>query len=391
MFHCLWTNLCDICQNNTDDAKQWIHSYTLISKYYPSERVLQRLVFVHMKVKIEFMNLVYLILLNEKTPQPIQLIQQLLNDTSLIQDDIDGRHVQIEGSSCLQLLSSIIQTIDQHFQANNGNNGTLMMDIQQWIIATLKSSKGSSNQEIISILKFLNQTTCHLLLPMKQFLFDELINILIENSRQNRINTQRQFNDFWDRISLLSVIMDCILDENLENYQIPYHPFVIKDVNQNHIIIDLFFFHLRRLITGEKIRVDLINKILLATLPRINNIQQISLAEKVFKQLKEYFILQTTALLLCQPDLGNENQQRINDILRTVIDQYLIIQMPVVELSNYVQHFLSIIITKQSWNYLIDLLKSERLQRLNSRWADTLHDLFVIEHNTQRNKYLYYS
>ncbi|CAF3150845.1 unnamed protein product, partial [Rotaria sp. Silwood2] len=388
MFRHLWTNLCHICLNN-NDPKQWIHSYTLISKYYPSEKVLQRLDFVQTKIKIEFMNLVYLILLNEKTPQPIKLIQQLLNDTSLMQDDIDGRHMNFEGSSCLQLLSRIIKTIEKYFEENNSNSGTLMMDIQQWIIATLKGSKGTSQPQIISLLKFLNQPTCHLSLPMKQFLFDELIEILIENSRQNRINAHRQFTDFWDRISLLSIIMDCITNENLENYQIPYHPSVITDINQNYILIDLFFFHLRRLISYEKIRVDLINKILLTMPPRINNAHEI--AEKIFKQLKEYFLLHTTALLLCQSNLNNENQQRLNNIIMTVINQYLIISIPVIELNNYVQLFLSIIITKQSWNYLLDLLKSERIQRLNSQWADTLHDLFVTRHNTQHNKYLHHS
>ena len=324
MFRHLWTNLCHLCQIN-EDTKQWIQSYTLISKYYPSERVLQRMEFVHMKVKIEFMNLIYFILLNEKTPEPIKLIQQLLNDTSLIQDDIDGRHINFEGSSCLQLLPSIIQTIDQYFKENNVNNGTLMIDIQQWIISTLKGSKGSSHQQIISLLKFLNQSTCHLSLPMKQFIFDELMNISIENSRQNRVNVHRQLTDFLEHISLLSIIMECLINENLENYQIPYHPSVINNENQNYILIDLFYFHLRRLINDEKIRPDLINKILLSTLPKINNARRIPIAEKIFKQLKEYFLLQTTALLLCQTDLNNEDQQRINNILMTVINQYLLL------------------------------------------------------------------
>ncbi|CAF4347849.1 unnamed protein product, partial [Rotaria magnacalcarata] len=143
------------------DAKKWIYNYTLISKYYPSERVLQRLEFVQLKIKIEFMNLAYLILLNQKTPQPTKLIQQLLHDTSLAEDDIDGRHIHFEGSSCLQLLPTIISVIDRYFEENNGNNGTLMMDIQQWIISTIKTSKGSSQQEIIFLLKFLNQSSCY--------------------------------------------------------------------------------------------------------------------------------------------------------------------------------------------------------------------------------------
>ncbi|CAF4573244.1 unnamed protein product [Rotaria sp. Silwood2] len=113
-----------------------------------------------------------------------------------MRDNIDDHHINFDGSSYLQLLSTIIQSIDQYFKENNDNNTTLMIDIQQWIITTLKVSKGSSNQEIIFSFKFLNESTCHLSLPMKQFLFDELINVLIENnSRLNRKKIHQQFND----------------------------------------------------------------------------------------------------------------------------------------------------------------------------------------------------
>ncbi|CAF3853687.1 unnamed protein product, partial [Rotaria sp. Silwood1] len=389
MFHHLWTKLCNLCQTN-ENIKEWIHSYTLISKYYPSERVLQRMEYVHMKVKIEFMNLVYLILLNDKTPQPIKLVQQLLNKTSLIKDDIDFCYINLDGSSYLQFLSIIIQIIDQYFKENNSNNSTtLMIDIQQWIISTLKGSNRSSHQEIISLLKFLNQSTCHLSLPMKQFIFDELINILIENSQRNRLNIHRSFTNFWDRLYLLSIIIECITNEDLENYQIPYHPSIITNENQNYILIDLYFFHLRRLANNETIRLDLINKILLSNLPKINNVQQISIAEKIFKQLKDYFILHSTALLLCQIDLNNQDQQRLNHILMTVINQYLIITSPVLQLSNYVQLFCSIIITKRSWNFLLNLLKSDHLQHLNAEWVDSLHSVLKSKHNIPRNIYIY--
>ncbi|CAF3300646.1 unnamed protein product, partial [Rotaria sp. Silwood2] len=390
MFHHLWTKLCDLCQTN-ENPKQWIHSYTLISKYYPLERVLQRMEYAHMKLKIEFMNLVYLILLNEKTPQPIKLIQQLLNNSSLIQDDMENYHINVYGSSCLQLLTYIIQTIDQYFEKSNSNNSTLMIDIQQWIISTLKGSKRSSHQEIITLLKFLNQPTCHLSLPMKQFLFDELVNISIENNRQDRMNNHRQFTSFWDHLCLLSLIIECITNENIENYQIPYHPSIITNENQNYILIDLYFFHLRRLANDETIRLNLINKILLSSLPKINDVQQITLAQKIFQQLKEYFLLHCTALLLCQIDLNNQDQQRLNHILMTIINQYLTIPLPILQLSNYVELFCSIIITKRSWNFLLNLLKSDRLQRLNSQWADNLHNLLKSKHTIQRNKYLQYS
>ncbi|CAF3815136.1 unnamed protein product, partial [Rotaria magnacalcarata] len=390
MFRHLWTNICVLCRTNKD-AKQWIHNYALITKYYPSDNVLQGVELMHMKVKIEFMNLIYLILLNGKTPQPIQLIQQLLKDTGLMKDDIDVDHLNLNGSSCLKLLSTIIQTINRYFEQNNANNGTLMMDIQHWILSTLKGSKKSSQQEIISLLKILNEPSCHLSLPMKQFLFDELFNILIENSPQNRREAQQQFNDFWDRTSLLSVIMDCVTNENLENYQIPYHPSVITNENQNHVVLDLFFFHLRRLANSEKVTIELINKILLATSPLINNPNQINIVEKLFMQLKEYFVLQTTASFLCDSDINDAGQQRIAPKLNAIIAQYLIIQEPYAHLSSSLQLFCTTIITKRSWNFLFDLLKSELIQRVNAQWADKLHSLFASNVTVQRNRHLNFS
>ncbi|CAF1084353.1 unnamed protein product [Didymodactylos carnosus] len=173
--------------------------------------------FVHMTDRIEFMNLAYLILLNEKTPKPTELVQQLLHVTSLMQGDIDGRNITGEVSICLQLLSNIMQTIYQYFQEKDVQNATLMVDIQQWITATLKASIRVSRDGIICLSKFLNQPTCHLSLPMKQFLFEELSNIYIETFQQNRIGANRQFTYFWDRICLLSIIMDCLPDPNLDN------------------------------------------------------------------------------------------------------------------------------------------------------------------------------
>ena len=380
MFDHLWTNLRHLCQIN-ENPKQWIHSYTLISKYYPSENVLQRLKYVNMKVKIEFMNLVYLILLNEKIPQPIQLIQRLFEDTSLIQDNI-------KTANCLQLLSTIIQTIDKYFKENNGNHSTLLIDIQQWIIAILNGSKESSDRQVIFLLKFLDQSTCHLLLPMKQFLFDELITILIDHSRKN---CRGQWTNFWDRISFLPTIINCVSNENLETYQLPYHPFVINNDNQNSILIDLFFFHLRRLINQEKIRLDLIHKIQLGNLQQINYVHRTHAEKEIFEQFQKYFLIHTTALLLCQLDFDNEDPQRIDDVLRPVIDRYLTIPMPIVQLNDDVELFCSIIITKRSRNFLLELLKSELFQHLNTELADSLYQVLELTHHIQRHPHLHYS
>jgi hypothetical protein len=155
--------------------------------------------------------------------------------------------------------------------------------------------------------------------------------------------------------------------------------------NPKQILIDLFFFYLQRLANDEVIKCDLINKILLATLPQIKERRLNPTAEIIFKQLKDYFALQTTALLLCQSDLNNHDQQRLDRIMRTIISQYLPIDPQAMQLNNRVELFLSIILRKRSWNYLLNLFKSERFQRINAQWSNTLHGLFETTHNSQRN------
>ena len=158
MFEHLWRNFCDLAETD-EDVQQWIYSYTMISKYYPSKPVTRAIDFALINGRIDFMNLAYLILLNEKTPNPKELVRRLLALTPLKQGDIDGRNINRMGSICLKLLSEIIQTIYGYFQEGNADNSTLMIDIQQWIIATLKSSKQSSREEIVCLLKFLNQVS----------------------------------------------------------------------------------------------------------------------------------------------------------------------------------------------------------------------------------------
>jgi hypothetical protein len=218
---------------------------------------------------------------------------------------------------------------------------------------------------------------------MKQFLFDQLANLYIQSKQPCRIGLNRQKNDFWDRISLLPIIIECLSNGNLENYQIPYHPSVISNTNQNQTLIDLYFFHLQRLTNDEIIKSDLINKILLSKSPPINNRNLIPMAEIIFKKFKDYFILQTTALLLCQLDLRNHDQQRLDRILTAIINQYLRIDRQPIQLTKHLKLFFSIIIVKRSWTFLFNLLKSERFQRVNAQWSNSLYNLFEFKRNSQ--------
>ena len=386
MFDNLWKNLCDSCSSDSP-IDQWVHSYTFISKYYPSDKVLQHMQQMRVKSHIEFMNLAYLIFLNEKTPQVKGLISRLLTETKLIQDDIDGRMINMGGSICLKLLSTIINTIDQHLRENNAEKSTTMIDIQHWIISTLKSSNESCEPEIKELLKFLNQPTNQLSLSMKQFLFDELMNILFQRQRQNQPGGNKQKFDFWDRLKLLPTISACIGDENVLNYQLPYHPSI---VNERQTLFDLFFFHLRRIASEDAVSSQLIHKIVMSTLPTTTDRRLVPIVEKIFGNLKDYFVIELTAVLFCEKDLNKleEQQQQINNTLNKVINGYLAVDAQSTTFSPHVQHFLATIITKRSWNYLLNLLKSERFQLLNAQWSNTVHGLIEIKHNTPRNKYL---
>ena len=374
MFNHLWSNLRHVTQTN-EHIQEWIQTYAFISKYYPSERVLQQMKLVDMQYQIQFMNLAYLILVNDQTLQPSELVQRLLLNNE------EEHH-----RTCLQSISIFIEIIYQYFQEKTADNCTLMIDIQQWIINTLKSTNRTSFQkEMINLLKFLNQPTCYLSFPIEEFLFDELMNINIEHLRRSG----QSITDSWDRLCLFPFIFQCLSDENLDNYQLPFHPSVIQNENQQQILLDLFFFYLRRLSTEDIIRSELINKILVTKkAPKIDNRTLIPIAENIFKQIKDYFLIQTTALLFCQTDFNEQNQQRLDQMLTTIIEQYFFIDEQTTKFNQHLELFLTIIINKHSWNFLLNLFVSECFQRVNSQWSNQINDLLQPKTNLKRNHHL---
>jgi hypothetical protein len=372
IFDYLWQNLCELCSNNENNQK-WIYTYTFISKYYPSDKVLQSTQLIDIKSRIEFMNLAYLIFLNEKTPEPQELVLNLLKDTNFNTESV-----------CLKLLPKMIDIIHQYLENKNIDNSTLIIDLQQWILSILKSMTG----EINFLFKYLNQSTCRLSLGMKQFLFDELINISLKFKQ----NKNKQTVDIWDRLDLIPTILQCITNVDLlENYQIPYHPSRLSDHNDlqtRPILLDLYFFHLRRRMTNETITCKLIKKGMLLKLPKIDNRHLKPFAENLFKQLKDYFRLKIIALLLCQTNIYDDELNQINSILSAIIAELLLIDQQPIQLNNHLKLFLSTIISKKSWNYLLNLLKSENIQRLNNQWANNLYDILKLKQTGKQNQYL---
>ena len=365
IFDYLWKNLCQLCSNH-ENSEVWIYTYTFISKYYPSEKVLQSMQLIDIKNQIEFMNLAYLILMNEQTPEPQELVSNLLRETNFNQTSI-----------CLRLFPKMIDIIYRYSENKNVENSTLMIDLQQWTISILKSMTQLSKQDICFLFKYLDQPTCKLSLSMKQFLFDELVNITLKLKQQTK-----QTFDVWDRLDLIPTLIECLTNVDLlQNYQIPYHPSIFSlnnNLSTRQTLLDLYFFHLRRQMNNETITSKLINKGMLLEISRIENRLFLPLVENLFKQLKDYVRLRMIALLLCQTDIRNEEQNIINPILSTTINELLSIDQQPIQLSNHLQLFLSTIISKRSWHFLLNLLKSDYIQRLNKPWATTLYDLLKL-------------
>ncbi|CAF4886271.1 unnamed protein product [Rotaria sp. Silwood1] len=371
MFDDLWKNLSDVHFN--DQTKEtWILCYTMISKYYPSSKVLEQTQLIDIKFRIEFMNLAHFILLNENLTKPEELVIKLLQQFEFLQQNEPNYHGGQQKSPYIERYSSIIETINDYIEENNLPKSTLMIDVQQWIISILKATNDSYRDEIFSVFKYLNQPTCPLRLPIKEFLFDELVNIYLKYMQQNQM-----IKNAWDRILLLPTMIQCVSDGNsLENYRLPYHPSVVTQENARSTLLDLFFSHLKRSMSNEVVHCTLVNKILQSAVPPADIRQRQPLVDAIFRQIKDYFLIQLTALLLCQADRSVEDQADVNRILLYMINNYLSIQNNATKLSEPLQNFLATIVSKFSWNHLLKMLKSHDVQQQNQQWSTALSRFF---------------
>jgi hypothetical protein len=372
MFDDLWKNLSDVCFNG--QAKEtWILCYTMISKYYPSSKVLEQTQLIDIRSRIEFMNLAYFILLNENLTKPEELAAKLLQQFEFLQQNEANYHGGQQKSPYIERYSSIIETVNKYIEEKNLPKSTLLIDVQQWIISILKSTNDSYREEIFSLFKYLNQPTCPLTLPIKEFLFDELVSIYLKYIQRNQM-----IKDTWDRIILLlSTMIRCASDGNsFENYCLPYHPSVVTHGNIPSTLLDLFFSHLKRSMINEVVHCTLINKIIQSTAPTADIRQLQPSIETVFRQIKDYFLIQLTALLLCQTDRSADDQPDVNRILSYIIHNYLSIENNATKLTEPLQNFLSTIVSKFSWNHLLKVLKSDHIQQQNQQWSMTLSRFF---------------
>ncbi|CAF1180202.1 unnamed protein product, partial [Adineta ricciae] len=368
IFDQLWSSLCQSSSNTENHYHKWIFTYTFISKYYPSEKVLEGIPLIDIKCQIQLMNLAYLIFLNEKIPKPQKLVTNLLDKLQ-----INTR------SDCLVLLPKILEIIHEE----NLDNSTWMIDVQQWILVICKSSTESKEEILRTLLSYLNQSTTSLSLSTKQFLFDQLIELFLKLNKDNEPNT-----DLWDRFGLLSILIECV--SNVDHYEILFHP-SMKTNDQKIILFDLYFFHLRALLKHQNIILAFLNKGMLLRLSNIQTKEKKNLAESLFKQLKNYFLSIIMALLLIDIE-SNENDE--NDILKAfscLIDDLFSINPTMECLPDYLKLFLSTIISKKSWDYLFNLLRSEKLRMINKDWTTVLYRLLHLNETNDQSTNLHLS
>ncbi|UJR16744.1 hypothetical protein I4U23_003644 [Adineta vaga] len=384
LFDLLWTRLRELCLNRDEkQIQQWSYMYTFINKYYPSGTLLRSTKLAQIRNQLEFMRLAYAIFLNETVSDSVQLISRLLE---YLPQENTSRISNNNKSPYLERLSDIINTIHEYSE-----DCTLMIDFQQWIISILKTSKQQSQDDINCVFICLGDSKCKWSIPAKQLLFDELIDLTIEQ-------LQLTVSSIVDRINyLLPIVMQCISNRNrLKDYHVPLHPSVVAQQSYDHrsVLLDLFFFHIDRYANENAIDENLIDELMALKPPKVKGLELTSAIKLVFKEFQEYFLLRLVAIFLCQIASDNDSDHETNgffNCLKVLIDKYLLLDDTTTQLNPYLQIFLSTIISKQSWHFLLKLLKSEKIQTLVQTWANILCRHLELKQIPKQNKYLQFS
>ena len=387
MFNCLWENLNTVI-NTQADSESWILTYTLIGKYYPSGKVLERSHLTDIRVRIDFMNLTYLIFLNENIPSPKELVAHLLTNVHRSIEENQNLRAGQGTSVYAGELPLIIDGVLQYFQGTETDPSALLIDILQWIVSLLRSTTKTPEKKILDYWRYLNEPNCPLTWPRKQFLFDELTQLYLTNVRPLRPQQNRAERDFWDRVHLLLPVMIECLSNQLpsEAYKLPTHSSVLAEDHQSSTLVDLFFFYLKRMLETDMISIALLTKILQAENPAAVNRRNNAVQENIFKQIKDYFLLYVAGLFVCRAELSEEDHSTLRDRLGTIIPAYLSVEPNATRLGPSLELFLSTVLSKRSWHFLVAFLKSEPIKQMNDAWASNLCRLLQFQETAGVNK-----
>lgn len=380
IFDHLWRTFCHCCSTTKlDHVQSWMNVYTFISKYYPSDKVLDNILVADIKGQLQLMHLAYFIFVNQKASEGHRFITTIFNSIDWT-GEID----------CLTCLPEIIERTHRYVQDDASGSSTLIIDVYQWIIWLLRSSTRIPEHPIKLLLRDLNDPDTGISVTMKQFLFDQIMDLLIQSNGHCKSNW-----DLWDYINLLPMLMECIADQDhLDQYRIPDHPSSqtsSRSANNKVPLFDLYFFYLRSHLTDDMITPKLLNKGMLWKLPKLKNASFLPVAKNLFNQLRNYFLVTGIAVLLCRKEWDNADQQIIDRIFTKIQQDLLNLSSTDTTMNSHLQLFLSTIISKQSWNYLIQLLVSGSLHRLNANWADTLDQILELNQTVPQSHCLNFS
>ena len=121
----------------------------------------------------------------------------------------------------------------------------------------------------------------------------------------------------------------------------------------------------------------------MADLPTGADRRHDALAKKVFQQIKDHFLLQLTAIMLCRTEPDRDER-----VLTTIIDQYLKVEFQAKQLTPNVKFFFSVIINKKNWTYLQTLLQSPEIMHLDPEWAQSMTNLLSLSQAIEESKSL---
>ncbi|CAF5225441.1 unnamed protein product, partial [Rotaria magnacalcarata] len=136
----------------------------------------------------------------------------------------------------------------------------------------------------------------------------------------------------------------------IPHYELPYQsPIVDNNSREDYpILLDLFFFYLRRHADTQTVKRELLNNFMFLNPPQSKSRPIPPSAVGLFEELRIYFLLRFTGLTLCTT-LSNDDSQQVSNIMKDLIEKYLSISDNPTELTHHMQHFLSTIVSKKSW------------------------------------------
>ncbi|CAF1164736.1 unnamed protein product [Didymodactylos carnosus] len=197
--------------------------------------------------------------------------------------------------------------------------------------------------------------------------------------------------------TLICIIVKCLPErvKEIKDYNLPYHPCLIKEEEEEEeqqqddtstVISDLYFFYVKNILNDKTITCAMIHQIHES---KVNvspsSTKRYEILQNLHRFIKYYLVIYCSGLFLCEENHG-DNTEQWHQLLKNILINYIPLQIDQHEhlFSNELQLFLSTIIIRQNWNYLLDLLKSEFLRNIDHQWTTTMFQLLETQLNFRK-------